>query len=82
MAERRKAGLGSLAAMAIVAVLIVLGGRWYYYVAFAEDPFDEVGIGLNSMMPGPVNEWGCAMLKQRFEKTTIPPMGCGQGVRW
>lgn len=70
------------AILVIDAIIILLAGRWYYYVAYADSPFDEVGIALNSMMPGPINEWGCSLLKARFEKTTIPPMGCGNGTQW
>lgn len=66
----------------VLAVAIVLTGRWYMYVAYADSPFDEVGIALNSRMPGPINAIGCNMLKQRFADKSIPPMGCGNGADW
>ncbi len=70
-----------LAAVA-VAVAIVTVGRWYAYVAYAGDPFDEVGIGLNLIMPGPVREIGCNKLKARFAARTLPPAGCGVDGSW
>ncbi|MDL2397744.1 hypothetical protein [Rhizobium mayense] len=84
MAEtpRKKRGLGKALIVALVAIILVIGGRWYAYVAYADNPFDEVGIGLNSMMPGPIREKGCAMLKARFENRTLPPAGCGVNGNW
>ncbi|MBB3607631.1 hypothetical protein [Rhizobium sp. BK602] len=79
---RRKGSLGKAVAAALVAIILVIGGRWYAYVAYAEDPFDEVGIGLNTMMPGPIREKGCDMLKARFENRTLPPAGCGVNGNW
>ncbi len=42
---------GKALVAALVAIILVIGGRWYAYVAYADNPFDEVGIGLNTMMP-------------------------------
>ncbi|ENN89294.1 hypothetical protein RHSP_29678 [Rhizobium freirei PRF 81] len=79
---RRKRSLGRALVAALIAIVVVIAGRWYVYVAYADDPFDEVGIGLNSMMPGPIRDRGCAMLKARFEQKTLPPAGCGVNGRW
>ena len=79
---RKKRGLGKALVAALVAIILVLGGRWYAYVAYADNPFDEVGIGLNMMMPAPIREKGCAMLKARFENKTLPPAGCGVNGNW
>lgn len=53
----------------------LLGYKWWAYVAHAKSPYDEIGIELNSRAPGPINAWGCAQLKLRFERM-IPPYGC------
>ncbi|MDQ0391201.1 hypothetical protein [Labrys monachus] len=68
----------------VVAFIAVIGGRWYAYVTNTTDPFDEVGIELNSRMPGPLNAWGCSRLKETFGNKTLPPYGCaaGGGTAW
>jgi len=76
---RRKRSLGRALIAALIAIVVVIGGRWY---AYADDPFDEVGIGLNTMMPGPIRDKGCEMLKARFEHKTLPPAGCGVNGSW
>ncbi|PZM13046.1 hypothetical protein [Rhizobium tubonense] len=78
----RRRGLGIALVAAIVAIVVVFGGRWYAYVAYADDPFDEVGIGLNMIMPTPIREMGCAKLKERFGDKTLPPAGCGVNGMW
>ena len=61
----------------------MLGGRYYKYVTNARTPFDEVGISLNALVPGPVRDWGCGKLKQTFEGKTAPPHGCsGPSGEW
>jgi hypothetical protein len=84
MAERvrRKGSLGVALIAALVAIAVVIGGRWYSYVAYAADPYDEVGIELNSRMPGPIRQMGCDMMKERFENKALPPYGCGVNGRW
>jgi hypothetical protein len=67
---------------AAIAVILVVGGRWYYYIAYASDPFDEVGIEINTNMPMTAKAYGCNLLKSRFEKVSIPPMGCGVEGHW
>ena len=81
-APRRKRSLGRALLAALIAIVIVIGGRWCAYVAYADDPFDEVGIDLNSMMPAPFRDKGCEMLRARFEHRTLPPAGCGVNGNW
>ena len=68
----------------LVICLIAFGGMvgqryyaWATNASGASDPFDEVGIGLHSYMPGFVQSWGCARLKENFGTKTLPPHGCG-----
>lgn len=56
----------------------VLGYKWYAYVTNTTSPYDEIGIDLNSMAPGPINAWGCAQLKTTFGARAIPPYGCAK----
>jgi hypothetical protein len=56
--------------------IMVLGGRYYYYVAYASSPYDEVGIGIAGLMPAPIRAWGCAKLDERFPGNAAPPMYC------
>ncbi|MBP1875804.1 hypothetical protein J2Z19_005541 [Ensifer adhaerens] len=67
----------------VIAATAVLGFRWYQYVDNRQSPFDEVGIALNAMMPGPVRQWGCDRLKFTFGKG-LPPRGCAtsDGKEW
>lgn len=66
----------------VVIALTTLGTGGYRYYAWvnntagAADPFDEVGIDLHQMMPGFVQAWGCARLKDNFGTKTMPPHGC------
>jgi hypothetical protein len=73
----------ALIRFAILALLTLgIGGKWYVYVAHADSPFDNVGSGLNALMPGPINKVGCDMLRQRFGNLPIPPRGCEAAGRW
>jgi hypothetical protein len=82
MAAKKRASFLSLGLIVVIALVLFVGGRWYAYVAYASDPFDEVGISLNMMMPQMVRDVGCGMLKSRFEGKTLPPAGCGQNGIW
>ncbi|WP_413709657.1 hypothetical protein [Rhizobium sp. Rhizsp82] len=82
MAERKRPNFIILILVVVIAAAAVFGGRWYAYVAYASDPFDEVGISLNTMMPAPIRDIGCGMLKSRFEGKTLPPFGCGVNGQW
>jgi hypothetical protein len=65
-----------------IAVVIVVTGRWYVYVAYSPDPFDQVGVGLNMLMPAPIRDLGCAKLKERLGRHSLPPAGCGVDGSW
>ena len=65
----------SLALGVAIGVSIFLGGRWYLYVTNGATPYDEMGIELNGMMPGPLNDWACRRLRARFPEA-LPPGGC------
>lgn len=69
----------------VIAAIAVAGQRWYSYVTNTTDPFDELGINLQSYMPAPVRHWGCMQLKKNFGHRTLPPYGCqaaGNGTSW
>lgn len=61
--------------IAAIALVATVGWKWYGYVTNTETPYDEVGIELNSRMPGPVNKWGCDRLHATFGNV-LPPYGC------
>jgi hypothetical protein len=69
-------------AAVLLAVAIVVTARWYVYIAYSPDPFDQVGVGLNMMMPPPIRQIGCAMMKKRFGHASLPPAGCDIDGRW
>lgn len=66
----------------LAITMLLVGGKWYSYVAHADSPFDDFGSSLNAMMPGPIKRIGCDMLKQRFGNIPIPPRGCSVSGRW
>jgi hypothetical protein len=66
----------------LASLILLVGGKWYSYVAHADSPFDDLGSGINSIMPGPINRLGCDMLKKRFGDIPIPPRGCNVDGRW
>ncbi len=59
----------------VIAAAATIGWRWYSYVTNTESPYSEVGIELNSRMPGPINQWGCDKLHKNFPNG-LPPYGC------
>ncbi len=61
-----------LIGIVLVVTLIVFAGRWYFYVAWAKSPYDEVGIALNGYAPAPLRRWGCHKMQQRFPGQ-VPP---------
>jgi hypothetical protein len=65
-----------LALAVVVAVFVSAGFRYHQWVTQSASPFDEVGIELHKYMPAPVQDWGCAQLKARFDGKTLPPYGC------
>lgn len=68
--------LVSIVAAALVAAVGVVGYQWYGYISNTQSPFDEIGIDLNNMLPGPLHDYGCGRLKQTFGGKTLPPYGC------
>jgi len=60
----------------VLALAVVGGGRWYYYVANTSSPYDEVGITLNGYMPSALRKWGCDKMHTTFGNV-LPPLGCG-----
>lgn len=66
-----------LRTLLIVVIMSVgfIGFQWYKYVTNTDSPYDEVGIELNSRMPGPINKWGCDKLHETFGNV-LPPYGC------
>jgi hypothetical protein len=68
-----------LALIVVIACVAFVGFRWHNYVTNSESPYDEVGIELNSRMPGPINKWGCDRLHQTFGNV-LPPFGCQAGT--
>ncbi|TGX54271.1 hypothetical protein E5A73_09195 [Sphingomonas gei] len=67
----------------LIGVAVMIGFRWYRYVASSDTPYDEVGITLNGYMPGPLRSWGCHKLRERFPGA-LPPYGCAapDGRSW
>ncbi|MGO4128305.1 hypothetical protein AB4Z01_28190 [Inquilinus sp. YAF38] len=67
----------------IIAVVVVFGFTWYRYVTNTDSPYDEIGIELNSRLPAPLRDWGCARLKANFARA-LPPYGCqsADGRSW
>ncbi len=59
----------------VVAIVVTFGWKWYAYVTNTESPYDEVGIEVNSRLPGPLNKWGCDRLHETFPGA-VPPYGC------
>jgi hypothetical protein len=68
---------------AVIAAAVVFGFTWYRYISNTESPYDEVGIAVNSRLPLPLREWGCARLKASFAGA-LPPYGCqaADGKTW
>jgi hypothetical protein len=80
--ERNTIRIALIRAGLLASIMLIIGGKWYTYVAHADSPFDDFGSSLNSIMPGPLNRMGCDMLKQRFGNIPIPPKGCNVEGRW
>jgi hypothetical protein len=75
--------VAQIISIVLVAALIIVGGRWYMYVAYAKSPYDEVGIALNGYVPDSLRTWGCQKMQQRFARQ-LPPYGCAgaDGRSW
>lgn len=73
-------GKALTAIVAVVFVVAVMAGwKWYGYVTNTDSPYDEIGISLNGIMPGPINKWGCDKLHKTFGNV-LPPHGCQAGA--
>jgi len=62
----------------ILLMIVGLGGYWLWYVTAAPSQFTSPAMDINNMMPGPINEWGCAQLQKRFGDQNAP-FGCAAG---
>ncbi len=63
----------------VLAVAALLAWKTYSIAT----PYDDLWVGLNSRMPGPVRAWTCSTVEQRLLKTDQakaqfkqPPKGC------
>ena len=61
--------------IAVIAMVAVVGFRWYRYAVNTESPYDEVGIELNTRMPDLVSKWACDRLHATFGDV-LPHHGC------
>lgn len=59
----------------VIGFVGVIGSRWYSYVSNTDSPYNEMGIEINSRMPGPLRKWGCDKLHATFSNV-LPPYGC------
>ncbi|MGA1829633.1 hypothetical protein [Rhizobium wenxiniae] len=59
----------------IVLVVVAALGYWAWYVTTSPTQFDQIGMEINNVMPGPLNEWGCGQLQKRFGDDRAP-RGC------
>lgn len=59
----------------IVLVVVAALGYWAWYVTTSPTQFDQIGMEINNVMPGPLNEWGCDQLQKRFGNDRAPH-GC------
>ena len=71
--------------VSVVFVVVVFGigvfaQQWYGYITNTASPFDEEGIDLNNMLPGPLHDYGCSRLKETFGNKTLPPYGCSDAT--
>jgi len=57
--------------LAVVAALCY----WGWYVTTSPTQFDQIGMEINNVLPGPINEWGCDQLQKRFGDDRAPH-GC------
>lgn len=67
----------------VFCVTVFMGYRWHQYVTNSDSPYDEVGMTLNGLMPGPLNKWGCDRLRDTFGNV-LPPLHCeaDNGSTW
>lgn len=78
LASERKSGwLRGLVTLCIglVVIAVAVVGYWFWYVTSAASQYNSPGMDINNMMPGSLNEWGCARLEERFSPGPAP-FGC------
>ena len=75
------ARVASIVALALVSLVVVLGGFWLNYVYRGATPYDEVGIGLNAALPRPMRAFACRALRERHGNV-LPPHGCQDFDFW
>ncbi|MFD1703537.1 hypothetical protein ACFSCV_11050 [Methylopila henanensis] len=52
----------------LFAVLVIAAaGYWSWYAAYGSNPNEQVGVALTRWMPGPLKDWGCGRLNERFQ---------------
>lgn len=82
-----------ISALAAVAAIAVVGGKWYYTAAMEPvDPKEgiygmdglEIWITLNARMPDALRAWGCDTLRSREREVlgganSLPPHSCQPG---
>ena len=65
-----------LAGIAVLLLIFVgVMGYWLWYVTSGSTAFDPIGMEVNAMLPGAMNEWGCDRLEERFGDENAP-YGC------
>lgn len=84
--------VAKIGALAVVAFVGLVGGKWYYTAAL--EPIDpqegvygmaglEIWIDLNARMPGFARDWGCKTLRDREKAAlgwnSLPPYSCQPG---
>lgn len=80
--EPKTRRMAYIRAAILASLMLFVGGKWYFYVAHADSPYDDLGSSINSIMPGPINRIGCSLLEKRFGDIPIPPKGCNVAGRW
>lgn len=68
--------LGLIATMAVILGGVLLG-FWATKTYTLDTPYDEVWIGLNSRLPGPMRAWSCGAMHERLgAEAGVAPYGC------
>ncbi|MFD1330482.1 hypothetical protein ACFQ4O_00515 [Methylopila musalis] len=74
--------MGNILKLVAVVVIAALG-YWSWYASYGSNPEERVGAALTRWMPGPVKDWGCGHLTQRFgprAPTECAPSAVRDGV--
>lgn len=78
--KKKRRILRGVLTFVILMLLLIAGvlGYWLWYVTSAPSQFNQVGMEINNILPGPMNTWGCGQLQQRFGNDRAP-FGCVAG---